>query len=665
MRSPHKCITACAVLLSLILVISTAGATADNRSAEIFNADTYQLPELQFDPSQENVVVSDGLSPVLEEQVAKNSLTGTIAKSSTALKIPVGSIVYHSKDGITTVFDQTGIQILSADDSQAKLIPTPVGMIPATHVYTVPSGSYEYYSENATYIINNNEIVLVKLYEKTRVDDAGSISSLSTGSSDSEQELLESYTVETDQINSTLMAYARIDNPVFYPGQTFTAQWIVPDPPLQSGNLSPAYVSIGLDEMNSYYGYTTWHNFRPIIEYDYDQNAWLMSACSYNRYYIWNWDASCTNKFLIHPGDKIEGRIEYSEDTSSSPTSHQFYAIIGDYNTGLGIRSGSRFPVNTDTISQLNINLQGDLADMNESTIIGNVTFAPVNLPASPTIYAATSNSRLPHLRVENLWPDKIVFHTLDAPAPEGYTFSMTNVMDPPGTADKDRSGFITTQNVSHWLSDKAGWKLLFNKSWENVTKADFGSDGGGLNNATLHWHVGHGGTFEDGSSFLGLQDYPDSYLPASVVEKKWGGKNKWVVLVSCEVLSDESWGNALSTSHGIFGFKTASYNNPALPAAFFHYAVDEKWTLYNSWKTATKEVLGKSTVYTNYIWINGTPVPDKVNGTEIPVSAGVMFKTIKQFNNDHLPGYGTVEPDGDPNNNKSFPDSWNCSEEV
>lgn len=527
MRSPHKSITTRIVLLSFILVMSIASATADNHSTRVFNADNYPLPVLQFDASQEKVVVSEEFSLVIAEAGTLNDLKRTTVKSIGSSTVPNGAIIYYAEDGVTTVFDQTGQQLFAADDALAAMIPTPVGMIPATHVCTVPSGSYAYYSENVTYIINNNEIVLVKLYEKTRMDDNSSIIRSSEGSSAGEQKNLKSYAVETDQINSTLMAYAGIDNPGFYPGQNFTVQWIVPDPPLQPGTLSPTYVSIGLDEMNSYHGYTTWRNFRPIIEYDYDQNAWLMSACSYDRYNIMEaWEALCTNKFLIYSGDKIEGRIEYSEDTGSSPPRHQFNAFTGDYNTGLGISSGSRFPFDTDTISQLNINLQGDVANMNESTIIGNVTFAPVNLPASPTTYVNLSNSQLPHLNIENLWPDKIIFHTLEEPGAEGYTFSTTEVLEPPN-ASYQSAGFITSQNVEQWLSDKAGWKLLFNKSWANVTKADFGSDGSGLNNATLHWHVGHGGTFDDGTSYLGLQDYPNSNLPASVVEKKWGGKNK------------------------------------------------------------------------------------------------------------------------------------------
>jgi PKD repeat protein len=247
--------------------------------------------------------------------------------------------------------------------------------------------------------------------------------------------------------------------------------------------------------------------------------------------------------------------------------------------------------------------------------------------------------------------------------APMQYTFSTTEVLEPPTDTYWNRSGFITSQNVERWLGDKAGWKLIFNKSWANVTKADFGTDGGGLDNATLHWHVGHGGTLNDGTSFIGLQDYPNSYLPASVVEKKWGGKNKWVVLISCEVLSDENWGKALSTSHGILGFNTSGYNDPQLPTEFFHNAMEENRTLSDSWYQATTKQFGKTPVCTRYLWNNEGPVADYVNGTNISISAGVRFKTIEQLKNDHLPGYGVVAPDGDANSNKSFPWFWNCSE--
>ena len=259
----------------------------------------------------------------------------------------------------------------------------------------------------------------------------------------------------------------------------------------------------------------------------------------------------------------------------------------------------------------------------------------------------------------------KAGYVVVTAPEPEVYTFSITNVFDPPGTDPNKTLGLFTTQNVIRWLGDKAGWKLLFNKSWANVTKADFGTDGGGLDNATLHWHVGHGAIPDiKNYSALGLQDFSGSFLYPTDVEKKWGIKNKWIVLHACYALSDERWGQALTTSHGIFGFTTPVYINPVLPSEFFHNAMDKNMTLFDSCRRATKNVFGGSTKVPSKFFIdaNGDLVGDYVNDT-IPISAGARFKTIEQFNNDHLPGYGTVEPDGNPNNNISFPYSWKCTD--
>ena len=101
------------------------------------------------------------------------------------------------------------------------------------------------------------------------------------------------------------------------------------------------------------------------------------------------------------------------------------------------------------------------------------------------------------------------------------------------------------------------------------------------------------------------------------------------------------------------------------LPSEFFHYAMEENRTLLDSWRRATKKVYRGLTVCTEYIWRDDTPVADYVNGANISISAAVRFKTIDQLNNDHLPGYGSVAQDGDPNNKLSFPMFWNCSEEM
>jgi len=42
-------------------------------------------------------------------------------------------------------------------------------------------------------------------------------------------------------------------------------------------------------------------------------------------------------------------------------------------------------------------------------------------------------------------------------------------------------------------------------------------------------------------------------------------------------------------------------------------------------------------------------------------VTAAVIFDTEDQLYGDHLPGYGTVEPDESPDDGSSFRVNWTC----
>lgn len=79
------------------------------------------------DPSKEYVVINAPLSPEEREDV---------------YHIPPGSIVYHSADGITTIYTPNGKTILKARDSDAAQISVPAGVsAPATYITQSPSGS--------------------------------------------------------------------------------------------------------------------------------------------------------------------------------------------------------------------------------------------------------------------------------------------------------------------------------------------------------------------------------------------------------------------------------------------------------------------------------------------------------------------------------------------
>jgi len=185
---------------------------------------------------------------------------------------------------------------------------------------------------------------------------------------------------------------------------------------------------------------------------------------------------------------------------------------------------------------------------------------------------------------------------------------------------------------LDKYLSDTAEWKLHFFHGDNNISRSDFGTDGGGLADSTFHWHFGHGNDWDN----FGLELPNNEYIGPLDVKKKWGKENKWVFLYSCLALNNPKWGDALDTSHGIFGFKSTVKPNGGLVPGFLRHAIDDKMPLVNAYQNATI---------------------DSFDGT---VNAAVIFHNENQLFGDHLPGYGTVEPDGDPNE-KPVRINWTC----
>jgi len=94
--------------------------------------------------SEEYVVITAPLSPEEGKDV---------------YSIPTGSIIYHSADGITTIYTPDGKPILKARDSEAAMIPTPAGVVvPATYVLQSPSESsatfepFEFYTDDRGWV---------------------------------------------------------------------------------------------------------------------------------------------------------------------------------------------------------------------------------------------------------------------------------------------------------------------------------------------------------------------------------------------------------------------------------------------------------------------------------------------------------------------------------
>ncbi|MHC1623768.1 MAG: hypothetical protein ACXQTR_04170 [Candidatus Methanospirareceae archaeon] len=74
--------------------------------------------------------------------------------------IPSGSIIYHSTDGITTVYTSDGKPILKARDYDAAMLTIPDGPKPATFVYQFPSGSHISTKEKTEFYAQDKQCIL-------------------------------------------------------------------------------------------------------------------------------------------------------------------------------------------------------------------------------------------------------------------------------------------------------------------------------------------------------------------------------------------------------------------------------------------------------------------------------------------------------------------------
>jgi hypothetical protein len=146
--------------LSLLMVLTLAGAIfVPVVSAE----EIAQIPQLQYNTDQKAVMVGNDLSPdesIHSEQI--NQMTET-TENPTISKIPYGSIIQHSNNGITTVFDSTGKQLFMTNDADAKEIATPEGYLAASKIHQVPNGSIIKTNDEITTVYSEGKCILTVL----------------------------------------------------------------------------------------------------------------------------------------------------------------------------------------------------------------------------------------------------------------------------------------------------------------------------------------------------------------------------------------------------------------------------------------------------------------------------------------------------------------------
>jgi hypothetical protein len=220
----------------------------------------------------------------------------------------------------------------------------------------------------------------------------------------------------------------------------------------------------------------------------------------------------------------------------------------------------------------------------------------------------------------------------------------------------KECNNFATALN-------NAGYQQNFVDFDDSVIPEDFGTDptysGHKITDSAFHYHSGHGtdALYLGLWTYLNLKNYQETwivppppapplpvpipssgYVDAAMVENKWGGNLKWVMLDSCRTLKDANWHKALTTAHGILGFSGESGVNLTFPETFMNYAFNKDNTIVDAYKHATID----------------TYHDDNTTAT-------VITKTDDQYFEDHFPGTGSMASDGDPNSIDFKIRHWNC----
>ncbi|OPY38763.1 MAG: PKD domain protein [Methanoregula sp. PtaU1.Bin051] len=369
-------------------------------------------------------------------------------------------------------------------------------------------------------------------------------------------------------------------------------------------------------------------------------------------------------------------------DTSSQQNPHHTYVASGSYTVQLIVMNsaGSDAITKTDYITVAEpIEMTIEIRDDDTNNLIPNSEgglydynaneWQNVTTPSGTIIFLDSGSSHQYPLVIGNTYrlaasadgyspvmkdiafgqSGQVITIELEKEIPVALRYSITMISDYAGT-DYDGlagAGPLIAQFVDADLSN-AGWQREFLKTNSSVAKEDFGTSQSGwqgLDEATLHYHFGHGMNHIQQSwplipdSGIFLYHWPDQmdYLSPLDVSGKWDKTNKWVILDACEVLSDPTWGDAMVTSHGILGFESEKYANPLLPKRFFQNVIGEDQTVYNAWMDATTKLYDTDTI------------------------AAVRFDNKYQLDNDHLSGHGEVAPDEYPNDDETIYDSWQC----
>ncbi len=395
-----------ALLLAAMVMVPMVSAESETKDVKKLDGEQVILPQLQFDASQQKILLSDELTledPLSASQTKQSLVSAKDGKSGI---IPEGAIIHHSDMGVTTVFDSEGKQLFAANDADAGMVFTPTGYKPATFVNEIPNGSFVDVKGSTIYVSYNGKLILTILDDHKNKGTTAKSGALTYNPTWREEYIEGGQSAVLSNI-----------------GQ-FTANWNVPASP------SSLYVDPSNPTRRSqlaiWNGVTTndeSYLVQPVLEW-----AWKDRASSPEPGQIWtgaSWFVYPGSSSTLHStrisgiysGDNIEGNMLFNHFNN--------YWTITFRDTTRNIQT--TFMTSQNAMPNTNVKIQIYLETANRDSIPNNnymcgdstfTNFYLVNTNGQnvmPGTVGSGVNSvwtNLPGLSVGNSWPTRIILNT-------------------------------------------------------------------------------------------------------------------------------------------------------------------------------------------------------------------------------------------------------------
>jgi len=246
----------------------------------------FEIPPLDTKTSIPIKVVDLPLSPIIGDSV---------------FSIPQGSIIHHTSDGMTKLYDQQGRGLFSANDQDSLMISTSAGIIkPATFIHLVPTDSHTYHKGNHTLITDDKSNLIL-----TIIND----NTIAPSDMEGKSVLLYNEWIEWAE-DSTIDSLTQFD-----------AYWYVPSPPPSSESLETIYLFNGISPLGG------GGIIQPVLEWNrpdtglyWTGTAWGVSSDP--------GEDDIGSRISVSTGDRLKGRLYWSS------TYNQWYVQLSDLTKG-------------------------------------------------------------------------------------------------------------------------------------------------------------------------------------------------------------------------------------------------------------------------------------------------------------------------------------------